>query len=150
MPVDRKAVPTKTRNEVFDKTDDRCWFCGCDIDFHPWCYRSRKNVEHLTPVSRGGTNDLDNLVPACFHCNSRKRDQTLEEYRAEFHLYGGPKEEWWWLRFVPNEIGGTDWFSHDGEEELMLSLRRVLARLAQRTVVFYGECMNTDPNNYCI
>lgn len=39
-------------------------------------------VEHMTPLSRGGTNDLDNLRPACASCNSKKSGKTYEEYVA--------------------------------------------------------------------
>ena len=31
------------------------------------------SIDHVIPVSKGGTNDLDNLVLACHRCNARKR-----------------------------------------------------------------------------
>lgn len=37
-------------------------------------------IDHITPVSRGGTNDLDNLVPVCRSCNASKNDKTLAEW----------------------------------------------------------------------
>lgn len=43
-------------------------------------------VDHVLPVSRGGTNDLDNLVMACKSCNSAKGAKTPLEY-----LCGLPK-----------------------------------------------------------
>jgi 5-methylcytosine-specific restriction endonuclease McrA len=33
-------------------------------------------IDHMIPLSRGGTNTIDNLVPACKSCNSRKKDKT--------------------------------------------------------------------------
>lgn len=39
-------------------------------------------IEHITPMSRGGSHEMHNLLPACRSCNSQKRDKTLEEYRA--------------------------------------------------------------------
>lgn len=48
------------------------------------CYLCNKNsatdIEHLIPLSRGGTNHVDNLRPACRSCNSKKGTKTLEEY----------------------------------------------------------------------
>lgn len=38
-----------------------------------------QTVDHMLPVSRGGSNDFTNLVIACFACNHRKRDRTPEE-----------------------------------------------------------------------
>lgn len=53
--------------------DNKCFFCECDLTKY-------KAIEHLTPVSRGGDNDIYNLVYSCKSCNSNKRQQTLEEY----------------------------------------------------------------------
>lgn len=39
-----------------------------------------KCLEHLTPLSRGGTNQLFNLVYSCKSCNSKKRQKTLEDF----------------------------------------------------------------------
>jgi hypothetical protein len=39
-------------------------------------------VDHVIPLSRGGTDDWDNLAPACRWCNMEKGDFTPEEYRA--------------------------------------------------------------------
>jgi HNH endonuclease len=39
---------------------------------HPachWCGQPATQADHLTPVARGGSNELSNLVPACQHCN---------------------------------------------------------------------------------
>lgn len=56
---------------VCKKYADTCIYCG-----------SLENItiEHLTPVSRGGTNKANNLAPACLSCNSSKRNKTYEEY----------------------------------------------------------------------
>lgn len=39
------------------------------------------DADHVTPVSRGGRNDLSNLTPACRECNGDKGDLTLDEWR---------------------------------------------------------------------
>lgn len=50
-----------------------CYWCGDT-------YAS--TVDHLTPRSRGGTDDKSNLVMACHSCNARKGAKTADEYRA--------------------------------------------------------------------
>ena len=40
----------------------------------PEHYLDGCNVDHIVPVSKGGTNDLDNLVTACEQCNLGKSD----------------------------------------------------------------------------
>lgn len=38
--------------------------------------------DHKVPLSRGGTDDITNIVPACKSCNSKKRHRTASEYLA--------------------------------------------------------------------
>lgn len=49
-----------------------------------YCLKSVKDndsLEHKTPLSRGGTNDINNLAIACMKCNVVKNARTEEEYR---------------------------------------------------------------------
>lgn len=39
-------------------------------------------IDHVIPVTRGGTNESDNLVAACRRCNARKNNKTAEEFLA--------------------------------------------------------------------
>jgi hypothetical protein len=52
---------------------NQCFFCENDLSDY-------KAIEHLTPVSKGGDNQIYNLVYSCKSCNSKKRQNTLEEY----------------------------------------------------------------------
>lgn len=36
--------------------------------------------DHVVPLSRGGSNNIDNILPACKGCNCSKSAKTLEEY----------------------------------------------------------------------
>lgn len=38
--------------------------------------------DHDVPLTRGGTDDIANLLPACKSCNSRKGTRTAREYLA--------------------------------------------------------------------
>jgi 5-methylcytosine-specific restriction endonuclease McrA len=37
-------------------------------------------IDHVVPISKGGENTLENVVPACSSCNNQKRAKTLTEY----------------------------------------------------------------------
>ena len=68
----RKAISKKLRFEVFKRDEFKCIYCG------------RKpptvvlNIDHIDPVSKGGTNDINNLVTACFDCNNGKSNIKLD------------------------------------------------------------------------
>ncbi len=61
--------------------DYRCAYCGCELG------SGMITIDHQIPLSRGGTNFIDNLVPACKSCNSKKHTKTADEYLLE--LQGG-------------------------------------------------------------
>jgi len=44
-------------------------------------------IEHVIPLSRGGTHTKDNLIPACTHCNYSKQDKLIGEWKPEV-MYG--------------------------------------------------------------
>lgn len=52
--------------------DGRCAYCGRSGPLE---------VEHRIPLSRGGRNSIDNILPACRTCNSRKHRLTDDEFR---------------------------------------------------------------------
>jgi 5-methylcytosine-specific restriction endonuclease McrA len=37
--------------------------------------------DHMIPVSRGGSDAIDNIAVACTECNAEKRQMTADEYR---------------------------------------------------------------------
>jgi len=44
--------------------------------------KERIEIDHRTPLTRGGSNLIDNILPACRGCNRRKRTMTEEEFCA--------------------------------------------------------------------
>lgn len=59
------------------------------IDQNHLCYYCQKyiisktsNVDHKTPLARGGTGDKDNLCATCKECNTLKETMTEMEFRA--------------------------------------------------------------------
>lgn len=53
-----------------------CFYCGKEIT----PFTVDKQIDHKIPISRGGTNNINNLVICCKSCNSGKRELTDLEY----------------------------------------------------------------------
>lgn len=47
-----------------------------------YCGGAQDTWDHVVPMSRGGSNDISNLVPCCTSCNRAKARRTPEEWRA--------------------------------------------------------------------
>lgn len=67
----RPPLSPETRFAVLERDEFTCRYCGRaapDVELH---------IDHVKPVSKGGTNALDNLVTACADCNLGKSDRDL-------------------------------------------------------------------------
>ena len=56
-------------------SQNECSYC------HYTLLYAKKHIDHIIPVSRGGTNDNSNLCICCSWCNEQKQDKTGDEYR---------------------------------------------------------------------
>lgn len=74
----------KLRQEVYDKYNGHCAYCGCEIEMKDM------QVDHIVPKYRNnemwhkgeiGTDDVSNLNPSCRMCNYYKRMYSLEQFR---------------------------------------------------------------------
>jgi 5-methylcytosine-specific restriction endonuclease McrA len=63
------------RQQVFERDNHTCQYCGKKPQ--------RLQCDHIVPISRGGTNDLTNLVAACYTCNYSKRAKPVDAWLAE-------------------------------------------------------------------
>lgn len=66
---------------VWEKSGGRCWYCGKQCKFPPADLMERMTIDHMTPWRSGGSHGIENLVPACFSCNSVKRNRDIEHHR---------------------------------------------------------------------
>ena len=69
------SISHNKRKKVYAKTDGHCAYCGKLMGPEDFV------IDHVNPKSNGGKNEIENLLPACNHCNLIKRDFTLEEFR---------------------------------------------------------------------
>jgi len=64
---------------LFRLFDWKCILCGEKIDPRRRCPDWKAaTIEHLKPISRGGTHTWDNVAPAHLKCNMDKGDLNLD------------------------------------------------------------------------
>lgn len=93
MSKKRKTIGKKLRFEVFKRDNFTCQYCGAkapDVILH---------VDHISPVSKGGDNDILNLVTSCQDCNLGKGareisdDSELAKQRAQLEELNERREQ---------------------------------------------------------
>jgi len=62
----RRTIPLKHRHTIFKKYKYRCVECGATNE------ETRLEIDHIVPLSKGGTNDVENLQVLCKECNLGK------------------------------------------------------------------------------
>lgn len=66
---------------LFELHNWKCWVCKEKIDrYMRFPSYMAATVEHVVPISKGGTHTWDNTVPAHAKCNFLKGDSLPEEF----------------------------------------------------------------------
>lgn len=68
----RRAIPLSVKVLVKEKSFGQCFYCQDPIG--PF------EIDHVVPVSKGGGDELENLVYACRSCNRSKGSMSLKEW----------------------------------------------------------------------
>lgn len=73
----RRALKAKastfyvSKKEVWHLYNSKCFYCP----------KPSETIEHVIPLSRGGSHGIGNLVPCCGSCNYSKAGRTVMEWR---------------------------------------------------------------------
>ena len=119
----RKPIPKIIRQQVYEKYNGHCAYCGCELDIKDM------QVDHIESVLRAQSlhkvvdNSIDNFNPACRMCNFYKGTSTIDEFRRKIlHLertalisfpvrlaqkYGIVQVKEWDMKFYFEKIGNA-------------------------------------------
>lgn len=59
-----------------------CVYCGAKVE-----EGAKLSLDHVTPDSKGGTNDATNLVTCCSRCNSSRGNRSISKFAAAVASY---------------------------------------------------------------
>ena len=65
----RGYVSSKVRKAVLQRDNNQCLLCGCQDDL---------SVAHITPISRGGNSEIENLQTLCFPCKKDNHASSVD------------------------------------------------------------------------
>jgi CRISPR/Cas system Type II protein with McrA/HNH and RuvC-like nuclease domain len=71
----RVGIGNTLRFEIFMRDNFTCQYCGVNKEEDG----VKLEVDHIVPVSKGGTNKESNLTTACFSCNRGKRNKIVPD-----------------------------------------------------------------------
>ncbi len=69
----RRELSQSKKRKILKRDNHICQYCGGEAN----------QVDHIIPVSQGGTNKWSNLAAACWKCNRSKWDRTPAQWIAD-------------------------------------------------------------------
>ena len=80
QPDKRKKSLKRFRENVWDKTNGYCYYCGTEVT------KESMTIDHLVPESNEGNTEIENLFPSCKSCNSSKGAKDIEAFRFSLQM----------------------------------------------------------------
>ena len=94
----REYISGKLKQQVFDRAKGECEYCRSQTKFSSTNFE----IEHIYPLSRGGSTSFDNLALACRTCNSYKasRIEAIDPISKQIVLLYHPRQMKWHTHFI--------------------------------------------------
>lgn len=77
----RKAIPKLIRQQVYEKYNGHCAYCGCELEYKDMQVDHINSVYRAVYMHEGVDECINNYMPSCRQCNFYKSTFTLEEFR---------------------------------------------------------------------
>ena len=127
-------ISPEVRQAVFAETNGHCAYCGCELDRDGlW------HIDHVVPKAQQGSDDENNLLPACHRCNIGKKDRHPETYRAFI------KESMMSRLLQADErVRRYAAFFADWPEDVLYHINEAILALEARRLYFYIDGLGED------
>lgn len=77
--TEHKLIAPHDKRRIYDRQNGLCAYCGQHRNI------KHMTVDHIIPLSKGGTDSLDNLQCACKMCNRIKDNMLPLEFSEHIH-----------------------------------------------------------------
>ncbi len=94
----RSKLSTEIQQQVRQRAQCLCEYCHTS---EQWQY-IQFTIDHVVPLKRGGSDSLDNLALACFHCNRHKSSHqaALDPKTQQLTPLFNPRTQEWSKHFI--------------------------------------------------
>ena len=69
--------------------ESKAWWLSLVDPLCTYCGDPATTIDHIIPLSKGGSGERENLTPACKRCNSRKNQMSVEDFLKLLREEGG-------------------------------------------------------------
>lgn len=93
-----RYISEETQNQVRQRANFLCEYCHAS---EKWQYIPF-TVDHVIPLNKGGSNSIENLALACFHCNRQKSNKLRaidDDSGMQVSLFN-PRTDLWEENFI--------------------------------------------------
>lgn len=99
----RRRISPEVQRLVRRRANHLCEYCHTP---EQWQYVPF-TIDHVIPLTQGGSDGLDNFALACFHCNRRKADKlvALDPDSGEEVALFNPRRDVWSQHFIWSSDG---------------------------------------------
>ena len=127
----RKKISKQLRAQILRRDNSKCRMCGRSID------EVSLEVDHIIPMSEGGTDELDNLATLCRDCNRGKSNLKFNNYTK--------------INLIPNDIDKYFKFYKDPKKGRSIKYHlycdyRISCDNSLKTEEYHHEWIITDTN----
>ncbi len=77
-----KWITRKHRLAIYDRDGFACLWCGASIEDG-----AKLTLDHVVPREFGGSHESENLVTACFRCNTVRGTRPVHEFAEAVAVY---------------------------------------------------------------
>ena len=95
----------KFRDEAFHRQGGLCWYCGRPMSAASDKRSNRRTAEHLLAQCDGGEDVAENIVAACWLCNTRR------------HISKTPPSPQAFQDYVRQRLARGNWFNPKGGQQ---------------------------------
>lgn len=103
---ERVMIPRYIKGHVFEECGRICAHCGKPMEFF-----GDFTLEHVIPLSKGGTNEKKNFVALCEQCNKNKSNDIIPP--MEYFPYLPEKKRRQLQAMFDEYVTSQDWLDHD-------------------------------------